>query len=387
MDYAILTTSNSRKAGGLYGAISGLTKAIQSITDSICLISSNDEYTSEDYYAYGSLKNFPYTKSRIPLLSSFGYSHDLSKILTDIHPLVIDVQGIWMYHSMAAYKYKKANSEVRLIITPHGMLDSWAVNNSHWKKRLVGYLYEYNNLKSADCLRALCKSEYNSIREFGLKNPVAIIPNGFNLPNNPIYNREHKKRVLLFIGRIHPKKGIKELILALSLVRKSHPELIENWNVRIAGWDQNGHTQELIKLSEELGLDDCVTFVGPVFGNIKENELCTANAFVLTSFSEGLPMSVLEAWAYKLPVLMTDQCNLPEGFDENAAIRVTTSPESIAEGLTTLFLMDNSKLNQIGENGFALVSKKFSWSHIADQTIELYKWLLGEGKKPDFVYD
>lgn len=77
------------------------------------------------------------------------------------------------------------------------------------EKVIIGRLFEYRNLRTANCIHALCLSEYESIRKFGLTNPVAVIPNGISLPENPQYNRNHEKKILLYIGRIHPKKGLK----------------------------------------------------------------------------------------------------------------------------------------------------------------------------------
>ena len=259
--------------------------------------------------------------------------------------------------------------------------------NSAWKKKIIGCFFEYRNLKEANCIHALCQSEYESIRKFGLKNPIAIIPNGINIPNAPIFNRNKEKKTLLFIGRIHPKKGLKELLLGLALLKERKSEFFQIWNIRIAGWSQIGHVEELRRIVVENNLLKNVEFIGSVYGDDKEKELCNANAFILPSFSEGLPMSVLEAWAYKLPVIMTDYCNIPEGFDSNAAIHIEPNPESIAEGVENLFTMDEANLDTIGNNGYALVKNKFSWDNIAKQTIQLYEYLLNGGEKPEFVYD
>lgn len=383
---ALLTTVNSRSAGGLYTSVRYLGLNIFRRGDTIIrLFSSNDQFSAEDRYVYEDMPMIDYHVSSMPILKQFGYSYDLYAKLEEYQPDVIHVQGIWQYHSYAAYRYKKKHPNTKVILTPRGMVDSWALKNSAWKKKLIGCLFEYNNLHAADCLHALCKSEYDSMRQFGLKNPIAIMPNGYNLPSNVIFNRTHEKKVMLFVGRIHPKKGIRELISAIKLVKEEVPELLHKWEFRIAGWDQNGHIQELMTQTTALGLDEHVKFIGSVYGEKKDMEMRSANAFVLTSFSEGLPMSVLEAWAYKLPVLMTDYCNIPEGFESNAAIRVKTEPESIKEGLLAMLAMEEERLNEIGENGYNLVKERFTWEQIAQQSIDIYKWLKGQGEKPKFV--
>jgi poly(glycerol-phosphate) alpha-glucosyltransferase len=128
-----------------------------------------------------------------------------------------------------------------------------------------------------------------------------------------------------------------------------------------------------------------VIFTGPTFGDAKDALLRRASAFILPSFSEGLPMSVLEAWAYGLPVFMTDHCNLPEGFASGAALRIGTDVESIAQGMCGLFRSPISDLRSLGQNGRSLVSERFTWPRIAGQMKEVYEWMLAGGAQPECV--
>lgn len=385
MNSLFLTAWNSRSYGGIAEVVRQLGLSIVKKGDmDFAILSFDDKFSDEDRSGYGDIPMEYYHIINLPILNKLGVSPDLYKRLCELKPDVIETQGLWMFFSSAALKFKKKFG-TKVVVAPHGMLDTWAIKNSAWKKKIVGHLFEYENLHKADCIKALCMAEYHSIREFGLKNPIAIIPNGINLPKGLTYDRQQDIKTMLFVGRIHPKKGIRELIEGLALAREANYELFDKWQIRIAGWDQLGHTEELIALTKAKGLNDIVSFIGSVFGKQKHEELCKANAFVLTSLSEGLPMSILEAWAYKLPVLMTNSCNIPEGFEANAAVSVETTPESIAEGLINICSMSNERLEQIGNNGYNLVKEHFTWEHIADQTHELYKWLTGVGKTPSFV--
>lgn len=386
MKVFFLTSSNSRLSGGLFYTIQSLTQQLLKYSIDVSLLSYDDQYSPIDKLCYGNVPLLSYHRSNFFFLKTLGYSKDLGSILLKERPQIIHQQGIWMYHSYASLLYKKNNPSVVKIIEPHGMLDPWAILNSAWKKKFVGYLYEYENLRSADCIHALCQSEYESIRNFGLKNPVAIIPNGIDIPENPIYLRNSKKKVLLFIGRIHPKKGLKELLFALKILKENNSTFFQTWKIRVAGWSQNGHIDELKRFVFDNKLEDCIEFIGPIYGENKVKEYCRANAFILPSFSEGLPMTVLEAWAYKLPVIMTEFCNIPEGFSSNAAIFIKPTPQSIADGLERLAKMNEPDLEVLGDNGYNLVNKKFRWDHIAKQTIKLYHWLINGGEKPNFVY-
>jgi poly(glycerol-phosphate) alpha-glucosyltransferase len=128
-----------------------------------------------------------------------------------------------------------------------------------------------------------------------------------------------------------------------------------------------------------------VYFAGPLFLEAKHAAFCHANAFVIASTSEGMPTAVLEAWAYDLPVLMTPECNLPEAFASNAALRIETGPASIEQGLRDLFAMSLDETTGLARRGRALVEEKFSWPRIAAQMLEIYQWILGAGPRPSSV--
>lgn len=388
MKTLLLTSYGSHLGGGLYSTMTSYSQAMQRVGIEPVVACFADEFWQEDKQSFGSVSTALYQRSGLPVLKQLGYSKDIHEVVENEHTDIIHQQGIWMYYSYATLVEKKKNPKCKVIIEPHGMLDPWAVKNSAWKKKIVGRLFEYRNLRSADCIHALCQSEYESIRKFGLKNPVAIIPNGIDLPQTITYEeRNGERKILLFIGRIHPKKGIREMIEGLAILKERHSKVLDSWEVHIAGWDQLGHTNELKRIVEAKKLTDKVKFLGPLFGEAKEKALCHANAFILPSFSEGLPMSVLEAWAYELPVIMTDYCNIPEGFENRCAMKTEPTPEDIYEKLTTLFNMNTIELIEMGQRGKALVAKRFTWEVVARQTIELYRYLLGDSNKPDYVYE
>jgi glycosyltransferase involved in cell wall biosynthesis len=184
---------------------------------------------------------------------------------------------------------------------------------------------------------------------------------------------------MLFVGRIHPKKGLVPLIEAWG---RTPAMATEGWRLVIAGWDDGGHEPALRARVEALGLRNSVAFVGPVVGTAKDGLFRRASAFILPSFSEGLPMAVLEAWSYGLPVLMTDECHLSVGFVAGAARRVEPTAASIAEGLSGFAARaGRGELASMGARGRALVEDRYSWARIGDDMAAVYDWLMG-GPKP-----
>src|SRR5262249_14830197 len=105
----------------------------------------------------------------------------------------------------------------------------------------------------------------------------------------------------------------------------------------------------------------------------------------LPSLSEGLPMTVLEAWSYAKPVLMTPECNLPEGFSADAALRIGSSAYQIAAGLNQLFEMSDDDRAAMGTRGRTLVARQFSWPRIGEQMRTVYEWALSGGPRPESV--
>jgi poly(glycerol-phosphate) alpha-glucosyltransferase len=308
---------------------------------------------------------------------------------------------LWKYPSWAALQWAE-HSGKPMMVAPHGSLDSWALSNAAWKKRIAALFFKNRQLRKASCIRALCQSEANSIRAYGLTNPIAVIPNGVEMPEaNPTKPEIGGRKTLLFLGRLHPKKGLPNALRAFKKAIASRPSPVDSsWQFVIAGWDQGGHEAELMRLCDVLGLkseklkgesgkigssDSEVVFYGPAFREEKKVLLRSANAFILPSLSEGLPMSVLEAWAFGLPVVMTAECNLPEGFSANAAIRIDVQSESIASGLDLLFSKNATDLEAMGGRGRELVNRLFTWQTIAGQMKEAYNWMLGGGSPPSCV--
>ncbi|NJM38461.1 MAG: glycosyltransferase, partial [Akkermansiaceae bacterium] len=240
---------------------------------------------------------------------------------------LLHTHGLWADTSRAVTQVGRRR-KIPWLVSPHGMLDPWALANSGWKKRIARLLFEDAHLKNAACLHALCQSEMESIRAFGLRGPICTIPNGVSLPDFEKKSDDSGKKSLLFLGRLHPKKG---LVNALEAWAKLPKTTRNAWQFLVAGWDQGGHGDELKQLSRERGISDSVEFLGSVFGQAKADLLSRADAFILPSFSEGLPIAILEAWAYRLPVVMTDFCNLPEGFQAGAAMRIDFSEKQISQ--------------------------------------------------------
>lgn len=195
---------------------------------------------------------------------------------------------------------------------------------------------------------------------------------------------ESGSKVLLFLGRLHAKKGLDPLLKAWSKNRREAES--SGWRLALVGWDDGGYAAMCQGWIEDYGIANTCRWFGPAAGEAKAAALACCEAFILPSYSEGLPMAVLEAWSYRKPVFMTDACNLPEGFATGAARRITTDEAELADELRSVMTsaISAAELQLMGEKGYALARDRFSWKTVADQFIELYTWVAGGGK-PEFV--
>jgi glycosyltransferase involved in cell wall biosynthesis len=379
MRVGFLVSSVSREAGGLFQSVRGLAKAVASTNANVRVFGIRDEQSAVDLQEWRPLS----VETFRPRLRAWGYSNHLVPTMLDADLDVLSIHGLWKYCSVASRQWHRRTGR-SYIVHPEGMLEPWALRNGRWKKRIAALLYENEHLRGAACLRALSEAEAESIRAYGLRNPICVIPNGVELPDLRESNAKTQsanRKTLLYLGRLHPKKNILNLIRACNETFNSQPGSGDRWVLAIAGWDQGGYGSEL----KRIAAGPSVVFLGPQFGADKSECYRTCDAFILPSLSEGLPMTVLEGWAHAKPVLMTPECNLPEGFEANAAVRIGTTPEEIAAGLKVLREMSDNDRSQMGNRGRALVATRFSWPRIGEQMRAVYDWVLGAGAPPQTI--
>jgi glycosyltransferase involved in cell wall biosynthesis len=382
VNIGLLTAHASRRAAGVWVSVAQLGKALAGRGLDVEIFGIADDGTESECAGWDGP---PLNLHPVRGSEAFGYAPRLSRSLDRRRLSLLHANGLWMYPSLASLRWSRRAGRPYLI-APHGMLDPWAISRSAWKKQLVGWWFEEAHLAGAACLHALTEAEARAIRAYGLRNPVCVIPSGVDLPADepaapPAWaTGTGGRRVLLFLGRLHPKKGLVNLIRAWAAVRADGPSA--DWLLVIAGWEQGGHAAELRHLIDELGAARTVSLVGPQFGDQKAASLAFADAFVLPSLSEGLPVAVLEAWSHRLPVLMTQACNLPEGFAAGAALPIGADRAGIAAGLRRLFALSDAERRAMGARSRALVRERFTWASVAAQTAAVYQWMLGGGAPP-----
>ncbi len=318
-----------------------------------------------------------------------SFAPGLLRRVMDANLHLLHLHGLWKHTSAVSHGFTRRTGRPHLV-SPHGMLGKWALQNLGWREKLAAALFDRANFDTAACCHGFTTAEADSIREFGFRGPVCVIPNGVDLPPpateppaTPWWSKnEPSVRTLLYLGMLHPKKGLPKLMSAWSRLDK---ETLRRWRLVIAGWDERGHQLTLRRMARTLCIEATVTFPGPLFGEEKRAALHHCDGFILPSLGEGLPMSLLEAWAHGKPVLMTPQCNLPQGYEVGAAMRIDSDQESIKAALLHFMALDDADRQRMGARGRELVAKCFSWPVVSAEMAGVYRWLAGRGPRPASV--
>jgi glycosyltransferase involved in cell wall biosynthesis len=267
------------------------------------------------------------------------------------------------------------------------MLEHWALRQKRVRKALYAALVEARNLQHATCLRALTADEVNDYRRVGLGNPIAIVPNGVDPPRGitgdlfwELYPELAGRRIVLFLGRLHHKKGLHLLLQAWARVAKEADDV----HLVIAGPDSVGALSSLQAMTGALGLRSCVTFTGMLSFQYKWSALRAASLFALPSYSEGFSVSVLEALGMGIPVIVTVPCHIPEVSAHTCGWVIEPQIERLEYALREFLEMQPEEAVRMGERGKDLVDRRFRWPVVGRQMAEVYDWLLG-GSKPTNV--
>jgi glycosyltransferase involved in cell wall biosynthesis len=377
MKLALLAPYLSSASGGLSQSVPGLTGALAAIDNvSSRIIGLRDKGEPEGWRTWGAdVRPCSEIGPR-----AFGWAPSLLRAIAEYRPDIVDVQGLWMYPSLASLRWH-GRMRQPYVVTPRGMLDPWALQRSAGKKRIARWWFENEHLRKAACLRATSAMEAGHFRSIGLCSPIAIVPNGLNFPTlrAPVKTHGTPNRVL-FLSRIHPKKGIDFLLRAWSNLHRSHPD----WELVIAGPDEVGYRAEMQKLAEELRLER-VFWHKPVFDQEKSDLYASADLFILPTHAENFGLVVGEALAHGVPVITTK--NAPwHGLEEHGCgWWIELSDRAVATALSEATRLSTDQRRKMGERGRVWVETAFGWPSIGQQMCEMYQWILGGGARPSFV--
>ncbi|OFX61438.1 MAG: hypothetical protein A2066_00620 [Bacteroidetes bacterium GWB2_41_8] len=313
-----------------------------------------------------------------------SYSIDLGRELQKIETDIFHGHGIWQLptHQMAKIARERGKPYV---ITPRGMLEEWSLEQKSIQKNIFLKLFQLKDLKLANCLHATASNELMSIRKLGLENPVAIIPNGIN---TDIYKPSDRpklntKKRILFLSRIHKKKGINFLIEAWASIYKKFPD----WEVQIVGVNEDSYLESMKQLIQKNDIVESIKIIEPVYGTAKIKLYQESDLFVLPSHSENFGIVVAEALSSGVPVITTKGTPWEELNSNECGWWINIGTEPLISSLTEALLMTDSARHKLGQNGRQLILDKYSIEHTGFMMKQVYDWMLNNNEKPDFVFN
>jgi glycosyltransferase involved in cell wall biosynthesis len=292
-------------------------------------------------------------------------------------PAILHGHGVWRVLDLFPLALR-SSSPSRIIWSPRGMFSEWSWQQKAGIKRPFWHLFQKPAFKRVNCFHATAMSEYHDVRRVGFSEPVAVIPNAVDVP--PLNENIERKNRIVFLSRIHPKKGLDILIPAWRQVA----ELFPDWELVIAGPLDSPYANRMVKMAHELEVPR-LRFHGEVLGDEKSALLFSSRLFVLPTYSENFGLVIAEALAHGIPVITTTETPWTNVNQQGCGWCIRPDRNELVEALTAAMSESPGKLESMGRRGRAWMEKDYSWPHVADEMKSVYQWLLNGGTPPDCV--
>lgn len=315
------------------------------------------------------------------ILPRLGFSKEMRRRLHDEadQAEIIHNHSLWMMPNVYPGWATRGKS-CQLVISPRGTLSAWALHRSANFKRIFWYLFQHSAIRHASCFHVTADSEYQQVREAGLKSqPICVVPNGVDIPKySP--KRNEGPRKLLFLGRIHPTKGIDILLKAWQAVWTHFPD----WELHIVGPDSGGYLNKMRLLADELHAGR-VFFQGPFYGAAKWQLYSDAELFVLPTNSENFGMSVAEALASGTPAIVTTGAPWAGLLEQRSGWWIDAGIDPLIACMEEALAQSPESLTSRGQAGRDWMIRDFSWQRVGMMMHQTYQWLLAGGTAPDWI--
>jgi glycosyltransferase involved in cell wall biosynthesis len=375
-----VVASVADEAAGPSYSVPRLCEALAASSVDVRLFSVGEAETA-NYNGYQHSRFFQDWRS-LPLLSQLRASKSLKSALLSVGKAnIIHSHGLWLMPNIYP-AWVAQRQQLPFVVSPRGMLGQEALRFSRFRKLAFWYALQGSALRSATCFHATSEQEYRDVRAAGLHQPVAIVPNGIDLPpQGAIVKAADGPKTALFLGRIHPKKGIDTLVEVWSRLEDRFPD----WHLKIVGpVANNDYAKKLQRVINAKGLARA-RLAGPLYGASKSEAYTAADLFILPTLDDNFAMTVAEALAHGTPVISTKGAPWQGLEEQDCGWWIDHGVPALTTTLDRAMSVDRQRLAEMGQAGRAWMERDFSWNSIARSTDSVYRWLAGSSERPSCV--
>lgn len=308
---------------------------------------------------------------------------ELEEFIVENNFDILQGESMWIPLSHSIIRIARRHS-IPYLMVPRGSLEPWSLRQKWFKKKIAWWLYQYKDIRHASCILATAPMEAEHLRLLGFRNPIAVLPNGIDVSEYPCrtITAYPPNKQVLFLSRIHPKKGIELLLEAWETLHDD----CRNWKLVIAGNGEAAYIEQLKRKISDIGLNDSVTIIPPIFGESKCALYAQSSLFILPTYSENFGMVVAEAMSCGVPVITTRNAPWKVLEETKSGWWVDMNIQEIVASLKEAMSLPDDILFTMGQTGSKIVNERFEYRNIAKKTALLYEWIVQENLPvPDFV--
>ena len=299
------------------------------------------------------------------------FKNEVSKLFDVIKPDLVHVNCCWM-PACAFIQQMAQKRNIKVVLTPHGMLEPWIIKRHYWTRKLPALLlYQKAAIQNADCIQSAAESERDNLMKLGYNTNIKIVRLGIDADGIELKKSWKKTRQILFLSRVHVKKGINFLIEAASVLR----EELKGYKILVAGEGDADYVAAMKQMIGERGLQDIIQLIGGVYGDEKWRLFQSSDFFVLPTHSENFGLAIAESLASGTPVITTvgTPWNDLNETKSGAWIEIGTQP--LIDTFRKFLALSDEELERMGRNGRKLIEEKYSSRVMAKEMMEVYSSL------------
>lgn len=382
----------SDEYGGPANSLPNLLEAIRAelaINSVIYSVSRSDNEKNEFIARF----SIPWVQCKANGVDKLKYSSELkNRLVAELSDGdILFSNNLWNYPAFLSAQLAQSK-KMPHIVSIRGTLYPWSLSQGKLRKKIAWHLFQKRALQKASLVHVTCVDEHNAVRALGIKSPIAIVPHGINYDdyqNLPAKKQaiedlglNNDKKYILFMSRLHKKKG-------LDLLLEVWPELVKfypDWCLLIVGPDYSNYTDKISALALENKIADNIKTMGMLTGHAKKSALAASEFFVLPSFTENFGVVIGEALAAGLPAITTTGTPWAEINTFKCGKHISLSKQNVYQALQEMMDLDEIALATMSKNAKSLIKKNYSWSA---QALKFGKALdfVSTGKQaPDVVY-